>query len=81
VAVTLGFAKAFAPQVRVNAVAPGPILEAAGSTAKRNRAAVAATLLKRWGSPEDIAAAVLYLATADFVTGVVLPVDGGRHLR
>jgi pteridine reductase len=81
VAVTQGFAKAFAPRVRVNAVAPGPILRAIGSTAARNRAALAATLLRRWGSAEDIAQAIVYLATAPFVTGTVLPVDGGRHLR
>jgi len=36
--------------------------------------------LKRLGRPEDVAQAVLYLAQADYVTGVVLPVDGGRHL-
>jgi pteridine reductase len=81
VAVTQGFAKAFAPKVRVNAVAPGPILRALGSSEERNRAAVAATLLKRWGRPEDVAQAVVYLATAPYVTGVVLPVDGGRRLR
>ena len=81
VAVTQGFAKAFAPKVRVNAVAPGPILRAAGSSAARDRAAVAATLLERWGRPEDVAQGVVYLATAPYVTGVVLPVDGGRRLR
>jgi pteridine reductase len=81
VAVTQGFAKAFAPKVRVNAVAPGPILRAVGSSEDRNRAAVAATLLRRWGRAEDVAQAVVYLATAPFVTGTVLPVDGGRHLR
>jgi pteridine reductase len=81
VAVTQGFAKAFAPRVRVNAVAPGPILRALGSSEARNRSAVAATLLRRWGRAEDVAQAIVYLATAPFVTGMVLPVDGGRHLR
>ena len=80
VSLTRGFAKALAPRVRVNAVAPGPILPAPGSSAARNRSAVAATLLKRWGTPDDIAAAVLYLASAPYVTGAVLPVDGGRHI-
>ena len=79
-ALTQGFAKALAPRVRVNAVAPGPILPAAGTTPSRDAAAVRATLLKRWGRPADVAAAVVHLACADFVTGVVFPVDGGRHI-
>jgi pteridine reductase len=78
---TVGFAKALAPRVRVNAVAPGPILPAEGAPASRGRKAVAATLLKRWGDPKDVAAAVVYLATAPFVTGTILPVDGGRHVK
>ena len=78
---TAGYAKALAPKVRVNAVAPGPILPARGSSAARNRAAAAATAMKRWGAPSDIAAAVRFFAVdAPYVTGVVLPVDGGRHL-
>jgi len=78
---TQGFAKALAPRVRVNAVAPGPILPAKGSTTARNRAAVDATWLARWGTPKDIAEAVVFLAArAPFMTGVVLPVDGGRFL-
>jgi len=81
VALTKGMAKALAPRVRVNAVAPGPVLRAPGATAASDRAAVARTVLKRWGRPEDVAEAVLYLVTAPFVTGVVLPVDGGRHLH
>jgi pteridine reductase len=80
VALTKGFAKALAPAVRVNAVAPGPVLPPPGPAARR-RAAAAATLLERWGRPEDVAQAVVYLATAPFVTGVVLPVDGGRSAR
>jgi len=80
VAVTKGYAKALAPRVRVNAVAPGPILPAAGATPQRGRAAIEATPMRRWGRPEDVARAVVYLATAPFVTGIVLPVDGGRHL-
>lgn len=82
VALTKGFAKAFAPTVRVNAVAPGPILPAEGSTPARDRAAIDATVLRRWGRPEDVAAAIRYLVVdAPFVTGAVLPVDGGRHLK
>ncbi len=78
VALTKGFAKALAPKVRVNAVAPGPILPAKGASAARNRAAIEATLLRRWGRAEDVAAAVVHLATSPFTTGAVLPVDGGR---
>ena len=77
---TQGFAKALAPKVRVNAVAPGPILPAEGANRARNRAAVARTMMRRWGRPADVAEAVRYLAGATYVTGVVLPIDGGRHL-
>ena len=81
VSLTRGMAKALAPRVRVNAVAPGPVLRAPGTSAARDRSARAATALGRWGRPEDVAEAVLFLAArAPFVTGVVLPVDGGRHL-
>jgi pteridine reductase len=78
---TKGYAKALAPRVRVNAVAPGPVLPAPGSSERRNRAAVARTVLGRWGDPKDVARAVLFLVRdATFTTGAVLPVDGGRHL-
>ncbi len=82
VSLTKGFAKALAPRVRVNAIAPGPILPAAGAASRRNRAALAATVLGRWGSPDDVARAVRFLVVdAPFTTGAVIPVDGGRHLR
>lgn len=79
VALTLGLAKALAPEVQVNAIAPGPILFPPGVTRRERRRAVAKTLLKRTGSPRDIAEAVLFLVEGtDFVTGAVLPVEGGR---
>lgn len=79
---TKGFAKALAPRVRVNAIAPGPILPAKGASAARNRAALAATVLGRFGRESDVAKAVRYLVVdAPYVTGTVLEVDGGRHLR
>lgn len=79
---TKGFAKALAPRVRVNAIAPGPILPATGASASRNRAALAATVLGRWGRPADVAKAVRFLVVdAPYTTGAVIPVDGGRHLR
>jgi pteridine reductase len=77
---TRALAVELAPAVRVNAVAPGPILwpddEQFGDAARAD--IVRHTLLKREGSPEDIAAAVAYLLTATYVTGQVINVDGGR---
>lgn len=82
VALTTGLARALAPHVRVNAIAPGPILPPPGLSRAERRRASEATLLKRWGSPAEIAAAVCYLAgETDFVTGQVLAVDGGRLIR
>ena len=69
-----------APAVRVNAVAPGTVLFPESYPAAQRRALAARIPLGREGAPEDVAAAVLYLARAPFVTGAVLPVDGGRHL-
>ncbi len=69
-----------APRVRVNAVAPGTVLWPASYPAARRRALAARIPLGRAGTPEDVAEAVRYLADAPFVTGAVLPVDGGRHL-
>lgn len=66
-----------APQVRVNGVVPGPVLPPPGlAQAVKDRLA-AGTLLGRWGSPQDVAEAVLYLIRADYVTGETLFVDGG----
>ena len=81
VSLTKGFAKALAPEVRVNAVAPGPVLPPAGESPEQGERAVASTLLKRWGSPDDIAAAVVFLASTPYMTGQVLPVDGGRSVN
>lgn len=81
VALTRGLAKAMAPHVRVNAIAPGPILPPPGLSHAERRRAQARTLLKRWGSPADLAQTVLYLVEgSDFVTGQVIAVDGGRLL-
>ncbi|ABC83243.1 SDR family oxidoreductase [Anaeromyxobacter dehalogenans] len=69
-----------APRVRVNGVAPGTVLWPEHYPAATRRALTARIPLARPGTPEDVAAAVRYLADAPFVTGAVLPVDGGRHL-
>ena len=70
-------ARALAPEVRVCGVAPGPVAVEPGQEERR----AAETLLGRVGSPEDVAAAVAYLAGAEFVTGTTLVVDGGRLLQ
>ena len=70
-------ARALAPEVRVCGVAPGPVAVEPGQEERR----AAETLLGRVGSPDDVAAAVVYLAGAEFVTGSSLVVDGGRLLQ
>ena len=69
-----------APAVRVNAVAPGTVLFPESYPAAKRRTLTARIPLGRAGDPSDVAAAIRYLADAPFVTGVVIPVDGGRHL-
>jgi pteridine reductase len=66
------------PRVRVNCVLPGPVMLPADLSEAERREAIAATLVKREGSPENVALAVLALVANDFVTGACLPVDGGR---
>jgi len=81
VTLTWGLAKALAPKIQVNGIAPGPILMPEGIGTAEKRKAIKKTLLKRMGSPQDIVQAVLFLLEgSDFVTGVILPVDGGRLL-
>jgi len=80
VALAHGLARELAPEVRVNAIAPGPILFPADGDATAFRREIERTLLKRHGESTDIVQAVLFLAQAEFVTGIVLPVDGGRLL-
>ena len=77
---TVTLAQALAPKLRVNAVAPGPTLPSPRQTAEQFARQAAAVPLQRGPTPEDIAAAVHYLATARSVTGAVIAVDGGQHL-
>jgi pteridine reductase len=80
--VTRGLARAWAPKIRVNAVAPGPVLlPEADSSPEDEEAAARRTVLGRVGSPEDVAQAVLFLDNAPYVTGEVVRVDGGHHLK
>jgi len=79
VALTRGMARALAPKIRVNAVLPGPMLPPEGDRTEPLHEAVKKTLLKRSGDPSDIATAVRFLlAEGTYITGAILPVDGGR---
>jgi pteridine reductase len=69
-----------APEVRVNAVAPGTVLWPESYPRSLRRRLTSRIPLGRTGEPDDVAQAIRYLADAPFVTGAVLPVDGGRHL-
>ena len=66
------------PNVRVNCVLPGPVMLPPDLPHEERQASVAGTLVKREGSPANVAQAVLSFLDNDFVTGVCLPVDGGR---
>jgi NAD(P)-dependent dehydrogenase (short-subunit alcohol dehydrogenase family) len=79
-AATVTLAQALAPKLRVNAVAPGPTLPSPRQTDAQFATQAAALPLKRGPTPEDVAAAVVYLAQAKSVTGVTIAVDGGQHL-
>jgi 3-oxoacyl-[acyl-carrier protein] reductase/pteridine reductase len=68
-----------APAVRVNAVAPGPVLPPPDFDEAKVARTAARTLLNRWGTPEDVAEAVLYFIRADYVTGEVIAIDGGER--
>jgi NAD(P)-dependent dehydrogenase (short-subunit alcohol dehydrogenase family) len=67
--------------ILVNAVAPGPILAPPGTSDEELRAVEAATPLGRWGGPDAIVRAVMFLIETDFVTGETVRVDGGRHVK
>jgi len=80
-ALTRGLAKVLAPEVRVNAVAPGPVLPPDHRSADERRRLAESTLLKRLGRAEDIARAVRGFLETDFVTGQILEVDGGQGIN
>lgn len=81
VTMTKGLAKALAPVVLVNAVAPGPVLLPSSFDDAARQAAVEPTLLKREGTPEEVARTIVFLMQSDYITGTTVPVDGGRLLR
>ncbi len=80
IGLTESLALELAPEILVNAIAPGPILPPPGLTEEENREVIRATPAGRWGGADEIAKAVLFLVETDFVTGECLRVDGGRHL-
>ena len=78
---TRSLARALAPDIRVNGIAPGTVLlpdDWSQDDAERLRRS---TPLARHGSPDDVVGAMLYLLSADYVTGDTIVVDGGRHVR
>jgi len=79
-ALTRQLAVELAPAVRVNAVAPGPVLPPPEYTPAMIEHTAGKTLLGRWGTPADISQAVLFLLQADYINGDCLIVDGGERL-
>lgn len=81
VGLTYALAIELAPHIQVNAISPGPVLLPQVWGAKEKRKIIAETPLQRIGSPQDIANAVLFcIEGTDFMTGAVIPVDGGQHI-
>ena len=82
-AATRSLAKSFAPQVRVNCIAPGWIRTGWGHQASDawQQIATGDSLLARWGEPEDIARAARFLVSpaAEFINGQIIPINGGRN--
>ncbi|HTY56523.1 MAG TPA: SDR family oxidoreductase [Candidatus Binataceae bacterium] len=80
IALTESLALELAPEILINAIAPGPIMPPPDLTPEQNAAVVEVVPLNRWGGAEEIAKAALFLIETDFVTGECIRVDGGRHL-
>jgi pteridine reductase len=79
IALTKALAKTLAPHIQVNAVAPGPVMPPEEFSDSQRQAIIRATPLKRIGSPRDVAQTVVFLVEgSDFLTGAIIPVDGGR---
>lgn len=82
VGLTYCLAKELAPHVQVNGVAPGPVVLPPEWGSKIRRAIIRATPLRRIGDPQDIANGVLFCVEGtDFMTGAVIPIDGGQHIE
>jgi pteridine reductase len=68
-----------APTVRVNAIAPGPVLAPPHYSDEEKAQVASETLLQRWGSPKDVTDTVLFLIRSDYITGEFITVDGGQR--
>jgi NAD(P)-dependent dehydrogenase (short-subunit alcohol dehydrogenase family) len=79
-ALTKTTAQALAPDIRVNAIGPGPTMQGARQTAAHFATQRAATILKRGANPSDVTAALGFFLDAPAVTGQLICVDGGQHL-
>lgn len=79
---TKSLAKELAPNIRVNAIAPGAILEPPNTdwTAEQKNNIINAVPMKRMGTEKDIVDAAIYLSEAEYVTGQILNIDGGKSL-
>jgi 3-oxoacyl-[acyl-carrier protein] reductase/pteridine reductase len=78
-ALTRQLAIDLAPHVRVNAIAPGPVLPPLDYSPEKIERTAAKTLLGRWGTPEDIAQTVRFLVESDYINAEVIAVDGGER--
>jgi pteridine reductase len=78
-ALTRSLAVELAPQVRVNGLVPGPVLPPPHYSEERIARRAQSTLLERWGDPQDVVDAVLFLVRSDYVTGEALFIDGGER--
>jgi pteridine reductase len=81
VQMTRALARVLAPDVRVNAVAPGTVLLPESWPEDAARRLAATTPLRRLGGPQDVTRTVIFLLEADYITGETLLVDGGRNIR
>lgn len=79
--VTQALARLLAPRIRVNAIAPGTVLLPENFDPVFASRLTETTPLKRDGTPDDVVQAMLYLLSANYVTGETIIVDGGRHIR
>lgn len=68
------------PKIRVNCILPGPVMLPLDLPLQERQEAIEATLVRSEGSPEDVSRAVIFLIQSEFITGIELPVDGGRTL-
>lgn len=68
------------PSVRVNCIQPGPVMVPTNLPESERNESIMATLVQREGSPEDVAEAVVFLEKSKFLTGIEIPVDGGRSI-